>query len=150
MHTVKVEEIINKPINEVCNILYDVDNWKKLSKNFLEMTVLLREGDRHLTLQTTKHGREFKQYTLRNFKKNEIKFVHITPEFPLKQHYGEWLVEEMGKGKTKLILTHIFEIPFALIGKYLEKAIGKYFFMKNMGILLKDFKKGIENWHAKE
>lgn len=150
MHKVVVEKIINRPFNEVYNILINVENWKKLSNSFRNIEIIVEEGNKHLTLQTTKHGREFKQYTLRKFLGNKIEFIHITPAFPLKQHFGEWVFEKVNEGKTKIILIHIFEIPFSLIGILMEKMIGKWFFEKNVERMLNNIKKGIEEWPEKE
>lgn len=150
MHTIRSEIIVDRDINHVLNIVNNVKNWEKLSANFKNIRVIIKDGNKYLTLQTEKNGKKIKRYSLRIFHKNRMEFIHFPTKFPISEHSGEWEYKEINENKSKIILIHNFHVPFLLIGEFLENIIGQYFFKKSVASLLIDFKEAIENWKEKE
>jgi ribosome-associated toxin RatA of RatAB toxin-antitoxin module len=131
MKKVEKSVVINRPREFVFMTICDFQNWPKLSPNFSNTNILLENANRHVSVMNSRHGLLNPPIvTTREFTNNyRIKFKHIVPAFPIKEHYGEWRFLEEIKGKTKVKLVHNFHCHLGIIGILIDNILIAPFFM---------------------
>lgn len=151
MRSIKVvnRQVINSSSSKVLDAILDCESWPSFLPGVKKVEILERNGFFTKRLLHSKiNGCIIKMITETFFdeKHNKIKYKQVATPWPLVSNYGEWSVKEISEGKVELVLTHIFEVRYSLIGYLLGLCIIKpfYIYQHNKKDLLL-YKRHIEN-----
>ena len=123
---------INSSVKKTMGTVLDCRNWPNFIPTVKKVTILEeKENYMRRVLHSQINGIIIEMETETTYfpMENKIHYRQLRTPWPLKSNEGTWEAKKIGNFQVKLMLTHIFEVKYSLLGYFIGILIIKPFFI---------------------